>query len=58
MRIIKNGFTRERAQIPVPEGELTLEQLQLRVVGHEGVPASASILAFEPIQRVLAVASL
>jgi hypothetical protein len=51
-------FTREQAQIPVPEGKLTLEQLQIRAVGHEGVPAAASILAFEPIQRVLAVASL
>ncbi|KAG0570226.1 hypothetical protein KC19_6G145700 [Ceratodon purpureus] len=46
------------SQVPVPEGGLKSEQLHPRVVGHQGVPATASILAFEPTQRVLAVASL
>lgn len=51
------GFS-EQNQVPVPEGGLTSEKLHPRVVGHQGVPATASILAFEPTQRVLAVASL
>lgn len=45
-------------QALVGEGGLKSEQLHPRVVGHEGIPATASILAFEATQSVLAVASL
>jgi len=51
-------FWEQRNQVPIVAGGLTSEQLHPRVVGHQGVPASASILAFESTQRVLAVASL
>ncbi len=45
-------------QIAVPVGRLSKEDLQPRLSVHQGIPATASILAFEPVQRVLAVASL
>lgn len=42
----------------IPTGTLTEEQLNLRLSAHYGLPRTASILAFDPIQRLLAVASL
>ncbi|CAK9858240.1 unnamed protein product [Sphagnum jensenii] len=45
-------------EIAVPVGRLSKEDLQPRLSVHQGIPATASILAFEPVQRVLAVASL
>jgi syntaxin-binding protein 5 len=45
-------------QIAVPVGRLSKEDLQPHLSVHQGIPATASILAFEPVQRVLAVASL
>ncbi|CAM6044887.1 unnamed protein product [Sphagnum compactum] len=45
-------------EIAVPVGRLSKEDLQPRLSLHQGIPATASILAFEPVQRVLAVASL
>jgi WD40 repeat protein len=47
-----------RDQIAIPVGRLSKEDLQPRLSVHQGIPATASILAFEPVQRVLAVASL
>eukprot|EP00850_Spirogloea_muscicola_P007795 SM000040S14807 [mRNA] locus=s40:480660:490525:+ [translate_table: standard] len=38
-----------------PAGALRPEQLNPRLVAHHGVPSSASILAYEPVQRLLAV---
>ena len=58
LRISECGVFCEQNQVPVPEGGLTPELLHPRVIGHQGVPATASILGFEPTQRVLAVASL
>ncbi|CAK9192647.1 unnamed protein product [Sphagnum jensenii] len=45
-------------EIAVPVGRLSKEDLQPRLSVHQGIPATASILAFEPVQRVIAVASL
>ncbi|CAK9191089.1 unnamed protein product [Sphagnum troendelagicum] len=45
-------------EIAVSVGRLSKEDLQPRLSVHQGIPATASILAFEPVQRVLAVASL
>lgn len=53
-----DGVRVPESHVVGPGGGLTSEQLHPRVVGHQGVPATASTLAFEPTQRVLAVASL
>ncbi|KAM2894700.1 hypothetical protein FF1_009906 [Malus domestica] len=36
----------------------TTEDLDLRVAVHYGIPSTASILAFDPIQRLLAIGTL
>ncbi|KAL2609298.1 hypothetical protein R1flu_027871 [Riccia fluitans] len=41
----------------VPAGNLKASHLQPQLVAHHGIVHSASILAFEPVQRLLAVAS-
>eukprot|EP00850_Spirogloea_muscicola_P016806 SM000139S00123 [mRNA] locus=s139:219620:229335:- [translate_table: standard] len=43
------------AQETAPASALRPEQLNPRLVAHHGVPSSASILAYEPVQRLLAV---
>jgi hypothetical protein len=53
---VEKGIGRD--QIAVPVGRLSKEDLQPHLSVHQGIPATASILAFEPVQRVLAVASL
>ncbi|BBH06284.1 transducin family protein / WD-40 repeat family protein [Prunus dulcis] len=39
-------------------GNLTSADLDLRVAVHYGIPSTASILAFDPIQRLLAIGTL
>jgi hypothetical protein len=39
-------------------GKLSKKDLQPHLNVHQGIPPTTSILAFEPIQRVLVVASL
>uniref|UniRef100_A0A9I9CVE7 Nucleotide binding protein n=1 Tax=Cucumis melo TaxID=3656 RepID=A0A9I9CVE7_CUCME len=45
-------------QHAVQRGSLTPEDLKLRVTVHYGIPSTASILAFDSIQRLLALATL
>ncbi|KAK3229097.1 hypothetical protein Dsin_000978 [Dipteronia sinensis] len=40
------------------EGILTMKDLDPRVTVHYGIPSTASVLAFDPIQRLLAVGTL
>ncbi|XP_059627965.1 uncharacterized protein LOC132270778 isoform X2 [Cornus florida] len=42
----------------VPHGSMTSTDWQPRVAVHYGIPSTASILAFDPIQRLLAVGTL
>ncbi|KAF8396949.1 hypothetical protein HHK36_018585 [Tetracentron sinense] len=42
----------------VQHGSLTLTDLNLRITLHYGIPSSASVLAFDPIQRLLAIGTL
>ncbi|XP_068340219.1 uncharacterized protein [Pyrus communis] len=44
------------SQHNLPRGSLTAEDL--RVAVHYGIPSTASILAFDPIQRLLAIGTL
>ncbi|XP_068340514.1 uncharacterized protein [Pyrus communis] len=46
------------SQHNLPYGSLTAEDLDLRVAVHYGIPSTASILAFDPIQRLLAIGTL
>ncbi|KAE8650981.1 uncharacterized protein LOC101217343 [Cucumis sativus] len=46
------------SQHAVQRGSLTPEDLKLRVTVHYGIPSTASILAFDSIQRLLALATL
>ncbi|CAL5322708.1 unnamed protein product [Camellia sinensis] len=45
-------------QHSVPKGSVTLKDLDPRVSVHFGIPSTASILAFDPIQRLLAIGTL
>ncbi|XP_022145606.1 uncharacterized protein LOC111015012 [Momordica charantia] len=45
-------------QHAVQRGSLTPEDLDLRVAVHYGIPSTASILAFDSIQRLLAIGTL
>ncbi|XP_030925506.1 uncharacterized protein LOC115952465 isoform X1 [Quercus lobata] len=45
-------------QRKVQRGDLTTEDLDPRVAVHYGVPSTASVLAFDPIQRLLAIGTL
>ncbi|XP_050381302.1 uncharacterized protein LOC126798390 isoform X2 [Argentina anserina] len=40
------------------EGSLTSADLDLRVAVHYGIPSTSSLLAFDPIQRLLAIGTL
>nr|GFC62638.1 putative synaptobrevin, WD40/YVTN repeat-like-containing domain protein [Tanacetum cinerariifolium] len=40
------------------KGCLTPEDLDFRIAVHYGIPSTASVLAFDPIQRVLAIGTL
>lgn len=40
------------------QGSLTPADLDLRVAVHYGIPSTASILAFDPFQRLLAIGTL
>ncbi|KAK1571863.1 hypothetical protein Q3G72_024193 [Acer saccharum] len=40
------------------EGSLTWKDLDPRVTVHYGIPFNASVLAFDPVQRLLAVGTL
>ncbi|KAL6980725.1 hypothetical protein U1Q18_022362 [Sarracenia purpurea var. burkii] len=42
----------------VPRESVTLKDLDPRVAVHYGIPSTASILAFDPIQRLLAIGTL
>ncbi|XP_048439518.1 syntaxin-binding protein 5-like isoform X4 [Pyrus x bretschneideri] len=46
------------SQHNLPRGSLTAEDLDLRVAVHYGIPSTASILAFDPIQRLLAIGTV
>lgn len=46
------------SQHAVQRGSLTPEDLNLRVTVHYGIPSTASILAFDSIQRLLAIGTL
>ncbi|XP_048439524.1 uncharacterized protein LOC103930534 isoform X2 [Pyrus x bretschneideri] len=46
------------SQHNLPRGSLTAEDLDLRVAVHYGIPSTASILSFDPIQRLLAIGTL
>ncbi|XP_022767745.1 uncharacterized protein LOC111312058 isoform X3 [Durio zibethinus] len=46
------------SQQNVQYGNLKSEDLDLRVAIHYGIPSTASILAFDPIQRLLAIGTL
>lgn len=53
-------FFQKTAQSPRPvlHGSVALTDLDPRVAVHYGIPPSASILAFDPIQRILAIGTL
>ncbi|TXG50110.1 hypothetical protein EZV62_025985 [Acer yangbiense] len=53
----------QKATSPQPlhspkEGSLTRKDLDPRVTVHYGIPSTASVLAFDPVQRLLAVGTL
>ncbi|KAK8303550.1 hypothetical protein V6Z12_D04G158100 [Gossypium hirsutum] len=50
--------TVHHSQQNVQRGDLKSEDLDLRVAIHYGIPSTASILAFDPIQRLLAIGTL
>ncbi|KAH1039946.1 hypothetical protein J1N35_041689 [Gossypium stocksii] len=50
--------TAHHSQQNVQRGDLKSEDLDLRVAIHYGIPSTASILAFDPIQRLLAIGTL
>ena len=39
-------------------GSVALTDLDLQIAVHYGIPSAASILAFDPIQRLLAIGTL
>lgn len=45
-------------QLNVPPGGLTSMDLDPRVTVHYGVPSTASIMALDPIQSLLAIGTL
>jgi len=45
-------------EVLIPQGTLSKEEINPRLTLHHGLPETASILAFHPVQRLLAVASL
>ncbi|KAL4351252.1 hypothetical protein GQ457_06G006010 [Hibiscus cannabinus] len=45
-------------QLNVQRGDLKPQDLDLRVAIHYGIPSTSSVLAFDPIQRLLAVGTL
>ncbi|GMJ03232.1 Tomosyn [Hibiscus trionum] len=45
-------------QLNVQRGDLKPQDLDLRVAIHYGVPSTSSVLAFDPIQRLLAIGTL
>uniref|UniRef100_A0A2N9H7E9 V-SNARE coiled-coil homology domain-containing protein n=1 Tax=Fagus sylvatica TaxID=28930 RepID=A0A2N9H7E9_FAGSY len=45
-------------QRKVQHGDLTAEDLDPRIAIHYGIPSTASVLAFDPIQRLLAIGTL
>lgn len=45
-------------QRKVQHGDLTKEDLDPRIAIHYGIPSTASVLAFDPIQRLLAIGTL
>ncbi|ONI03742.1 hypothetical protein PRUPE_6G279100 [Prunus persica] len=47
-----------QSQHNMSHGNLTSADLDLRVAVHYGIPSTASILAFDPIQRLLAIGTL
>jgi syntaxin-binding protein 5 len=40
------------------QGSLQQSELDPRIVIHYGIPSSSSLLAFDPIQRLLAIGTL
>lgn len=42
----------------MPQGSVTSEDLNPRIAVHHGIPSTASILAFDPIQHLLALGTL
>ncbi|KAM2983922.1 hypothetical protein FF2_009786 [Malus domestica] len=55
-RLLQKAINNSRHNLP--HGSLTAEDLDLRVAVHYGIPSTASILAFDPIQRLLAIGTL
>ncbi|CAH8389726.1 unnamed protein product [Eruca vesicaria subsp. sativa] len=52
------GGAHKSAPAPPPRGCLIAEDLDPHVVSHYGIPSTASLLAFDPIQCLLAVGTL
>ncbi|KAG2310138.1 hypothetical protein Bca52824_021695 [Brassica carinata] len=52
------GGGQKPAPAPPPRGCLVTQDLDPRLVAHYGIPSTASILAFDPIQSLLAVGTL
>ncbi|CAM6091418.1 unnamed protein product [Calypogeia fissa] len=44
-------------ELPIPSGHLKESQVVPQLAVHHGIPHTASIIAYEPVQRLLAVAS-
>ncbi|XP_038695433.1 uncharacterized protein LOC119992709 isoform X1 [Tripterygium wilfordii] len=58
-RLIEKAVNhRHSHQHKVRHGNLKLGDLDFRVAIHNGIPSTASILAFDPIQRLLAIGTL
>ncbi|XP_057476584.1 uncharacterized protein LOC130764380 isoform X2 [Actinidia eriantha] len=58
---MSTNFFQKPTQSPkhnVPQESATLTDLDPRVAVHYGIPSTASILAFDPIQRLLAIGTL
>ncbi|XP_062156010.1 uncharacterized protein LOC133863892 isoform X2 [Alnus glutinosa] len=55
---ITAGAEQQSDQHDVPQGSLTPADLDIRVTLHYGIPSTASILAFDPIQSLLAIGTL
>ncbi|CAA7040331.1 unnamed protein product [Microthlaspi erraticum] len=54
----KSSGGQKPAPAPPPRGCLITEDLDPRIVTHHGIPSTASLLAFDPIQCLLAVGTL
>nr|XP_011466469.1 PREDICTED: uncharacterized protein LOC101312178 isoform X2 [Fragaria vesca subsp. vesca] len=57
-RLLHKAVNHHHHSQNMQQGSLTSADLDLRVAVHYGIPSTSSILAFDPIQRLLAIGTL